>query len=187
MLIGHYELKLVSPPCEPGSERWSAFAEISTDIACVLPYLNVRLRAAIYNHEAKVLTWRTGGHSVSLRPHEIAISSVKDRAEAKSLAERMVRLINRVWERRDRIEPSLVRRERLRALDVYNLLPRTNCKACGHATCFLFALHLVVGQIEIEACPELAPEEYRVHRKQLMQMLQAAGVASLQRIKEEES
>ena len=60
MLIKGYELEVTSPPCDPGSERWSAFAQIGADMASVLPYLNTRLKGAIYDHDAQVLTWRTG-------------------------------------------------------------------------------------------------------------------------------
>ncbi len=60
MLIERYELRMESPPCDPGSERWSAFAELDADISAALPYLNATLRGAVYNQVANVLTWKKG-------------------------------------------------------------------------------------------------------------------------------
>nr|MBC7243772.1 Fe-S cluster protein [Chloroflexota bacterium] len=178
MLIERYELRLESPPCDPGSERWSAFAQVDTDIAEVLPYLNAKLSGAIYDHKAQVLTWRMGGRAISIRPHEIAVSNLQDRAEAEAMVRRMVDLINETWEQRERIQPSLVKREPLKALDVYKLLPGSNCKACGQPTCFTFALKLVAGQAAISACAPLFEDEYRSQRTRLLQMLEAAGITT---------
>lgn len=176
MLIKGYELEVTSPPCDPGSERWSAFAQIGTDIAPVLPYLNTRLKGAIYDHDAQVLTWRTGGRAVCFHPHKIGVSNLEDRTEAQLVIERMVELANKTWEQRDSIQPSQVKRERLKALDVYKLLPRPNCKACGQPTCFTFALKLTAGQANIAACTPLFTDEHRAKRERLLQMLQTAGV-----------
>lgn len=178
MLIEQYELRLESPPCDPGSERWSAFARVDTDISEVLPYLNAKLKGAIYDHKAQVLTWRTGGRTVSIRPHEIAVSNLQDRAEAEAMVKRIVDLINKTWEQREQIQPSLVRREPLKALDVYKVLPGSNCKACGQPTCFTFALKLVAGQADITSCGPLFEEAHREQRERLLQMLEAAGITT---------
>lgn len=174
MLIEQYEVKVVSPPCEPGSERWTAFAALSADISEVLPYLNATLKGAIYEHNAQVLSWRAGGRRIMFRPHEIAVSNLQDRSEAEVVVQRMVKLVNRTWEERERIQPSLAKREPLRALDVYKLLPRTNCKGCGQPTCFTFALRLVAGQADIAACAPLFDEDHRAMREQLSSLMEAA-------------
>ena len=40
-------------------------------------------------------------------------------------------------------------------LDIYNLLPRTNCGRCGESTCMAFATKLIDGVYELEDCPPL--------------------------------
>ena len=178
MLIEQYELEVSSPPCDPGTERWSAFARIGADILVVLPYLNARLKGAIYEHSAHVLTWRAGGRTVCFRPHEIAVSNLEDRSEAETVVKRMVDLVNRTWQQRDGIQPSLVKRERLRALDIYKLLPGTNCKECGDPTCFTFALKLAADQARVKSCRPLFTDKYRSNRERLLEMLEAAGITS---------
>src|SRR5512136_1691140 len=43
----------------------------------------------------------------------------------------------------------------LKALDVYKLLPRKNCKECGDPTCLTFAMKLASGKGEVDRCPYL--------------------------------
>lgn len=43
----------------------------------------------------------------------------------------------------------------LKALDIYKLLPRKNCKECGDPTCLTFAMKLASGKGEVDKCPYL--------------------------------
>lgn len=43
----------------------------------------------------------------------------------------------------------------LKALDVYKLLPKKNCKECGDPTCLTFAMKLAAGKADVELCPYL--------------------------------
>ena len=130
-------------------------AALDDDIGDALPYLNATLKGAIYNHAARALTWRMGGHAIAIRPREIAISNLTDQDAAATEVKRVADLINRTWERRAEITPSTEMRQRLKPMDVYKLLPATNCKACGQPTCFTFALKLTAGEMEPEQCPPL--------------------------------
>ena len=43
-------------------------------------------------------------------------------------------------------------------MEVYQLLPMTNCKKCGDATCMAFAVKLINGEEELEKCTPLFEE-----------------------------
>ena len=43
----------------------------------------------------------------------------------------------------------------LKALDIYKLLPKKNCKECGDPTCLTFAMKLASGKADVELCPYL--------------------------------
>jgi acetyl-CoA decarbonylase/synthase complex subunit gamma len=43
----------------------------------------------------------------------------------------------------------------LKALDIYKLLPKKNCKECGVPTCLTFAMKLASGKADIDLCPYL--------------------------------
>ena len=84
-------------------------------------------------------------------------------------------LVNRVWEQRDQIQPRPEGRRTPRPLDVYELLPRTNCRACGEATCMAFAFGLLEGRHRLEACPPLADPAAATQRQALLALLPPDG------------
>jgi acetyl-CoA decarbonylase/synthase complex subunit gamma len=43
----------------------------------------------------------------------------------------------------------------LKALDIYKLLPKRNCKECGDPTCLTFAMKLAGGKADVDLCPYL--------------------------------
>jgi acetyl-CoA decarbonylase/synthase complex subunit gamma len=46
----------------------------------------------------------------------------------------------------------------LSGLQIYKLLPKTNCKECGFPTCLAFAMKLAAKQAELSACPYVSDE-----------------------------
>ncbi len=46
----------------------------------------------------------------------------------------------------------------LTGIEIYKLLPQTNCKDCGVPTCLAFAMKLAAGQAELSACPHVSDE-----------------------------
>ena len=49
----------------------------------------------------------------------------------------------------------------LSGLDIYKLLPKTNCRECGFVTCLAFAMQLAKRQVPPEKCPHLSQEARR--------------------------
>ncbi len=46
----------------------------------------------------------------------------------------------------------------LSGIEIYKLLPQTNCKECGFPTCLAFAMKMAAKQVELEACPYVTDE-----------------------------
>lgn len=46
----------------------------------------------------------------------------------------------------------------LSGIQIYKLLPQTNCKDCGFPTCLAFAMKLAAKQVELAACPHVGDE-----------------------------
>ncbi|HEX7520364.1 MAG TPA: (Fe-S)-binding protein, partial [Candidatus Deferrimicrobium sp.] len=46
----------------------------------------------------------------------------------------------------------------LTAIDIYKLLPKTNCKKCGQSTCLAFAMQIAAGKASIDLCPPSSEE-----------------------------
>lgn len=46
----------------------------------------------------------------------------------------------------------------LTGIQIYKLLPKTNCGECGVPTCLAFAMNLAAGKAELAACPHVSEE-----------------------------
>jgi acetyl-CoA decarbonylase/synthase complex subunit gamma len=59
----------------------------------------------------------------------------------------------------------------LSPIDVYKLLPRTNCKECGEENCMAFATRVVNREIPLEECKPLLQEEHQANYEKLKNLL----------------
>jgi acetyl-CoA decarbonylase/synthase complex subunit gamma len=46
----------------------------------------------------------------------------------------------------------------LTGIQIFKLLPKTNCKECGHPTCLAFAMALASGKADLSSCPYVSDE-----------------------------
>jgi len=56
-------------------------------------------------------------------------------------------------------------------LEIYKLLPRTNCGDCGEKTCMSFAFKLLTGEKKLEECKPLYTSKFDKNREKLENML----------------
>ncbi len=56
-------------------------------------------------------------------------------------------------------------------IDVYQLLPMTNCRECGEANCMAFATRVVNGELKVADCPPLLTAQHRRAYNSLEELL----------------
>ncbi|MCD4704429.1 MAG: 4Fe-4S binding protein [Methanosarcinaceae archaeon] len=64
------------------------------------------------------------------------------------------------------------------AMEIYQLLPKTNCKECGRSTCMAFAAALLSRDAVVDDCPILKEEKYRDNYENLTKIVSPVGNAS---------
>jgi len=174
MLLRSYKITRILP-CMADPEKIRVIAEVSGEIHEVFPYLNAALKGCIYNHPANTLTIRKDQKLITLHAFHITLAKIEDEKEAEEILRWLNDLINDTYENRAKIEPNYSMAAELKALDIFKLLPGTNCKKCGEPTCLAFAVKLVGRDIEIRKCDPLFSERYQEKQKVLVELLQAAG------------
>lgn len=125
----------------------------SRSIDAVLPLLNALLPNVIsYNPRTSALVLRRRPGFITLMVDRVYITQVRDANEGIEMLGAVQDLLNQTWDRRAEIMPRNGERRAPRPLDVWELLPRTNCRACGEATCMAFAFALLEARQRLEAC-----------------------------------
>jgi ArsR family metal-binding transcriptional regulator len=170
MLINDYEMDLFCPPCDPGSEAWVATVHVGADLSELMPYMNAVVKNGYYDPDLPTLVWKEGAHKFFLRKSEFGINNLHDRAHAERKVAKFVGQMNDVWERRDAIEPDFTSRKPPAVLEVFKLLPRTNCRECGVPSCMAFAAKLSQGEVGLDECPPLLDAQSRDNLEKLRDM-----------------
>ncbi|MEM2978397.1 MAG: (Fe-S)-binding protein, partial [Candidatus Hadarchaeales archaeon] len=62
-------------------------------------------------------------------------------------------------------------KKKIGPLDIYALLPKTNCGKCEPGVCMAFAARLAERTISLEECPPLWEKEGEANLKKLQEML----------------
>ena len=155
MLIEDYHVEVTTPACDSSSPVYVAKVVLSSDISEVLPYVNATVEKGEFIPGIPVLVFKEGGRKYAMRSDQIAISGIRDRDEAEGLARAVVERVNALWEDRDNLEPSFDTWVKPKVLDVFKLLPRTNCRECGLDACMAYAAKLVEGKKSLGDCPAL--------------------------------
>jgi ArsR family metal-binding transcriptional regulator len=172
MLIESYRVEVAVSTHSAEEFEYEAIAHLEVDLCAALPYLNATLSRGVYLPKRPVLSWRLEGHNIGFWPDRIAVDHLHSREQVDEWVARLVALVNEVWEKRHQIEPDHTTHERLQPLELYRLLPGTNCKACGEATCFNLALKLAAGQAELAACTPLMQDPlYEEQRARLASLI----------------
>jgi ArsR family metal-binding transcriptional regulator len=157
MLKG-YRKEIFRPECNPSFQSLHCIAYLDEDIEAVLPYLNTRLGGDEYYQNPPAVTFRPQGKLITVQPRQIAVNALRDIEEAEHILEWLKREINEAWEKRSETEPSYESAPKPKLLDILRLLPKTNCQACGEATCMVFAARVTEGVKGTEDCPPLNEE-----------------------------
>jgi ArsR family metal-binding transcriptional regulator len=173
LLIPTYRLEIRLSTHSVEELEFEAIAHLDADLSQALPYLNAALPQARYSPQAPAITWRYRNHKVGIWVDRIAVDHIHHQDEVEEVIEYLVGLINDIWERRAEIQPMAEARAFLQPLEIYRLLPQTNCKACGVSTCYNFALQLAAGRIDLSRCSPLFDEEsYKAKRARLEALLE---------------
>jgi ArsR family metal-binding transcriptional regulator len=125
----------------------------------VLPYLATLPGIIAYNPEAQTPTFRRPAGFMTLYAERVYITQLKNADEGLELLAALRDAINATWDQRAELVAVTVGRRAPRPLDVWTLLPQTNCKQCGEATCMAFAAGLLQHKRSVIECPPLHADE----------------------------
>jgi ArsR family metal-binding transcriptional regulator len=168
------------PKMDSTKEVLHAIATFTADISPAFPYVNAELGGWDYDQTNQALLLKlSDGKWITLHPHKIAIRGARDMEEAHALLEWVKGQINDVYERRDHITPRYASQAGLKVMEILKLLPMTNCKACGYATCMAYAAALREGEICLEDCPPFWEEKFRDKQVKLQAYLESFGWRAL--------
>jgi len=158
-------------PClaEPG--RIIVIGEPSRPLDEVLPYLATLPGIIAWNPEALTLTFRRPHGFMTLYSDKVYITQVVDSAEGLELFDALKEAVNAVWEKRAELTAVTAKKRAPRHLDIWELLPRTNCGQCDEATCLAFAVAVLQQKRLLTECQPLQSDSSFADRKATLEAM----------------
>ncbi len=134
---------------------YGAKFDISDDISFIFPYINELLASAQYCSAPQYIKFELADHLCALYPNEGVFAPVKNHIEAVDYLRILLKFIQETIKNHKTIDPDYREYTPVSAVDIYKLLPASNCKECGYQTCMAFAAALARQQTSLIKCSYL--------------------------------
>lgn len=142
------------PVAEQGA--YTAVFAMDGDLAPMFPYINAVVPDAKMYEKPVFIKFMWEERLCAFYPHEGRFAPVRDMADALTFLPRLAQFLMELYARSNEIKPDYRQYSPASALDIYRLLPGSNCKACGYATCLAFAAAVSRQMCTPDRCPHLA-------------------------------
>lgn len=158
-------------PClaEPG--RIIVIGKPNRPLDEVLPYLATLPGIIAWNPDALALTFRRPHGFMTLYSDRVYITQVVDTTEGLELFAALKDAVNTVWEKRTELIAVTAKKRAPSHLDIWELLPRSNCGQCDEPTCLAFAVAVVQQKRFLTECPSLQTDSSFADRKATLEAM----------------
>ena len=126
---------------------------LDTDVSQLFPYINAIAEDAVYYEKPLFIRFMLDGFRCAFHPDSGVVAPFKDDRQALKFMDRLIAFLNDIYLRKDSIEPNHKRYRPVSVLDIFRLLPQTNCRECGFASCMAFAAALSKQETAPDQCP----------------------------------
>lgn len=154
-------LRLEQAYCYPAKGCYKGIVKVDLDLTSLYPFLRAVAKTLYFEPNEKIIfKYHHNGkdYKVTISKDEVSFALVSDKEEAYEVWKGLKDYLEEVWQKRSEIKPSFKPVQRLNPLEIYKLLPKTNCKECGFLSCLAFASALTTADAEPKQCPYLDEE-----------------------------
>jgi ArsR family metal-binding transcriptional regulator len=153
---GYSDLKLRIPDCHSESDLWAAELKLNaSNISSIFPYVNAQNEQARYFENPHYIQFVINEKRCALYEDKVIIAPFKDRESVVEFINILMNYLNNLYENKDSILPNNKKYSNIPVLEIFKMLPRTNCKKCGFQSCMAFAASLGRRETQVSLCPDL--------------------------------
>ncbi|MFH1135706.1 MAG: LuxR C-terminal-related transcriptional regulator [Pseudomonadota bacterium] len=134
---------------------WGAVFTLHHDVRPVFPFINAAVKGACYLDQPEHIRFSFAEAKCTLFPLKLGAAPFSGRDQALEFLDRLSTFINELYAERNSLRPDYRKHRPPSVLDVLKLLPRTNCRRCGHPSCLAFAAALSRPRANPQDCPHL--------------------------------
>jgi DNA-binding CsgD family transcriptional regulator/ArsR family metal-binding transcriptional regulator len=153
VIKGHSDFSLSRAGVMFGGNMGAHF-KFDNDVTRLFPYINATVENAKYYEKPEYIRFTIEDILCTLYPKDVIAAPFKDRDQALKFVKRLIGFLNDLYVKKDTLEPNYKRFSPVSVIDIYKLLPQTNCKECEYTTCMAFAAALSKSETTPDKCPD---------------------------------
>lgn len=134
---------------------WGVHFKLDQDVKALFPYLNAVFTDARFYDKPECVEFIFEGFKCMLYPDEVIAAAFTGEDQALQFAQRLVDFLNGVNDKKDSLTPNFKKFQPVSVIDIYKILPQTNCRECGFSACLAFAAALSKREATTDQCPGL--------------------------------
>ncbi|MPW24341.1 hypothetical protein GC105_00855 [Alkalibaculum sp. M08DMB] len=174
MYLNYISLQEIQP-CSTVDAKFGIIAGLSDGIKDIMPYINGINPTAVYNQKQGWISFRIRQRIITLYDQELKGVYLLSETDAYEILDYVRDMINDLDSKRDEIVPDYTVAKMPSYVDIYKLLPKTNCRKCGEVTCLAFSGKLLTGMTKMEKCTPIFEESYQIERFEIDQVMALYG------------
>ncbi len=158
-------------PCIADKTKFRIIARVEPPLSGALKLLEPLFPRARYSEKIGALIIQRGNILITAySTGNITMTMISSENEAKQTLENLVRTINEAIAKG--VTP--VPREKIKIdhAEIYEYLPKTNCKVCGDQSCYAFAIRLMGKETTLDKCIPLLEPKYATNIEHLRALLE---------------
>ena len=133
--------------------KLGAHFKFDNDVTRLFPYINAFVENAKFYDKPEYIQFTIEDIFCTLYPKDVIAAPFTDRDQALTFIKHLIDFLNDLYVKKDSLEPNYKKFSPVSVIDIYKLLPQTNCKECGHTTCMAFAAALSKSEAIPNKCP----------------------------------
>jgi DNA-binding CsgD family transcriptional regulator/ArsR family metal-binding transcriptional regulator len=132
-----------------------AHFKLNSDISALFPYINAVAEDAVFHERPVYIKFNLDGVLCGLHPMDGSAGLFENTLQAHEFVERLTAFLNELHQRKGSIRPNPRRHGHVPVLEIFGLLPGSNCGDCGYPTCMAFAAALSRQEADPTQCTGL--------------------------------
>ncbi len=136
--------------------NYGAYFKLENDVSEIFPFLNAEIEHARLFDNPEHIQFMFGMSKCTVYPLEVIAVPFSSEKDALRFIDALINLFNDLYVKKDSIKPNYKKFKSVSVLDVFKLLPGTNCRECGFTTCMAFAAALTQSKTGPDQCPYFA-------------------------------
>lgn len=158
-------------PCIADKTKFRIIAKVEPPLGGAIKLIEPLFPRARYSEKIGALIIQRGNILITAySTGNITMTMISNETEAKKILEDLTRIINEAIARG--VTP--VPREKIKIdhAEIYEYLPKTNCKICGEQSCYTFAIRLMGKETTLDKCTPLLEPKYATNLEHLKVLLE---------------